>query len=122
MRRLICGMLEAVGVENLLLTNCVADARLSLRIHAPDIILLDRQLRDGDGLSLLRRVRASVDRVRATIPIIMLTAHGDEATVLAARDSGANAFLVKPVSAERLIRRIAWIVDPQSIDLDPVFE
>lgn len=114
MRRLIAGMLEAVGINDIILNNGINDARLTLRVHAPDIIILDHLMRDGYGIDLLRELRATEDRVRAEIPVIMLTAHGDTTTVEEAREAGATSFLVKPVSAERLIRRLAWVIDPSA--------
>ncbi len=74
----------------------------------PDLITIDLGLPDGDGLQLIRKIRD-----RSDIPIIVLSARGDDSTVLTAVRLGADAFLVKPFSAialqahvEALIRRI----------------
>jgi CheY-like chemotaxis protein len=72
--------------------------------HQPDLILMDVQLPELDGLTLMRRLRALP--VFATTPIITLTAltmPRDREHCLAA---GANAYLSKPVRLKELVRLI----------------
>ncbi|MGH2584944.1 MAG: response regulator [Dehalococcoidia bacterium] len=67
----------------------------------PDVILLDLMLPDVDGLEVCRRVRE-----RSTVPIIVLSARGEEALKVRALDLGADDYLTKPFGAEELIARV----------------
>ena len=74
----------------------------------PDVILLDWMLPGESGLSLARRWRSS-PRSKA-VPIIMLTARGDEADRVAGLDAGADDYLVKPFSPRELLARIRAVL------------
>jgi DNA-binding response OmpR family regulator len=67
-----------------------------------DAILLDRQLPDGDGLSLVRRLRGRKDGT----PVLVLTARGDIPDRVAGLDSGADDYLAKPFAFEELLARL----------------
>ncbi|MEJ6781926.1 response regulator transcription factor [Aminobacter sp. Piv2-1] len=67
-----------------------------------DAILLDRQLPDGDGLTLVPRLRA---RGNAT-PVLVLTARGDTADKVDGLDMGADDYLAKPFAFEELLARL----------------
>lgn len=74
----------------------------------PDVILLDWMLPGESGLTLARRWRASA-RTKA-IPILMLTARGDEADRVAGLDAGADDYIVKPFSPRELLARIRAVL------------
>ena len=74
----------------------------------PDVILLDWMLPGESGLSLARRWRTA-PRSKA-VPIIMLTARGDEADRVAGLDAGADDYLVKPFSPRELLARIRAVL------------
>ena len=74
----------------------------------PDVILLDWMLPGESGLALARRWRASA-RTKA-IPILMLTARGDEADRVAGLDAGADDYIVKPFSPRELLARIRAVL------------
>ena len=67
----------------------------------PDVILLDLMLPDLDGLEVCRRVRE-----RAAVPIIVLSARGEESTKVQALDVGADDYLTKPFGAQELLARL----------------
>ncbi|HEY9668316.1 MAG TPA: response regulator, partial [Coleofasciculaceae cyanobacterium] len=74
----------------------------------PDLILMDIQMPEMDGLEATRRIRA--ETVLADIPIIALTAlamPGDRERCLAA---GANDYMTKPVSLKKLVSAIAQYI------------
>ncbi len=73
------------------------------RTH-PRLVLLDIMLPGLDGLSVCRRLRA--DAETAEIPIIMLTAKGEERDVIAGLDAGATDYVTKPFSKAVLLARI----------------
>ena len=74
----------------------------------PDVILLDWMLPGESGLALARRWRSAV-RTKA-VPILMLTARGDEADRVAGLDAGADDYIVKPFSPRELLARIRAVL------------
>ncbi len=95
--------LEAEGFE----VDSVArgdDAELHLRDHTPDLVLLDWMLPGLSGIELCRRLRARRDTER--VPIIMLTARGEETERVRGLATGADDYVVKPFSLPELIARI----------------
>jgi two-component system response regulator RegX3 len=71
----------------------------------PDLILLDVMLSDGSGLDVCREVRRHSD-----LPIIMLTARGDETDRVVGLELGADDYVVKPFSARELVARIRAVL------------
>ncbi len=69
--------------------------------EAPDLILLDLGLPDADGVEVTRRIREW-----STVPIIILSARGDEMNKVEALDAGANDYLTKPFGLPELFARI----------------
>lgn len=74
----------------------------------PDVILLDWMLPGESGLTLARRWRSAA-RTKA-VPILMLTARGDEADRVAGLDAGADDYIVKPFSPRELLARIRAVL------------
>lgn len=70
-------------------------------MRAPDVVLLDLGLPDGDGLEVVGRLRAW-----STVPIIVISARGRDRDKVEALDAGADDYLTKPFSAEELLARI----------------
>jgi two-component system, OmpR family, response regulator RegX3 len=71
----------------------------------PDLILLDVMLSDGSGLDVCREVRR-----HSAVPIIMLTARGDETDRVVGLELGADDYVVKPFSARELVARIRAVL------------
>ncbi|MEO7760797.1 MAG: phosphate regulon transcriptional regulator PhoB [Casimicrobiaceae bacterium] len=96
----------------------------------PDVVLLDWMLPKMSGLAMARHLRA--DRRTRALPIIMITARGDEPDKLAGLEHGADDYVTKPFSPKELVARIKAVLrrrkpedagDPLqagSIVLDPV--
>jgi two-component system nitrogen regulation response regulator GlnG len=92
----------AGGVE--VLTAATASAALEqLRARRPDVIVLDLQLPDRDGLDLYGEISA-LDPRR---PVVFITAHGTTQTAIEAMKRGAFDYLVKPVDFERVSQVVA---------------
>jgi two-component system KDP operon response regulator KdpE len=79
----------------------VAEGTAAIREHNPAIILLDLGLPDGDGLTVLRSIRPD-----SKVPVIVLSARGQEGDKVAALDSGADDYLTKPFGTGELMARI----------------
>ncbi len=84
------------------------DAEVSVTEDAPDLIVLDWMLPGLSGLELCRRLRAS--REGRSIPIIMLTARGEETDRIRGLTIGADDYVVKPFSLPELLARIRAIL------------
>ncbi|MGG6896682.1 MULTISPECIES: response regulator transcription factor [Rhizobium] len=88
------------NVENL------ADADTALYDDVYDAVVLDRRLPDGDGLSLVKSLRARGD----IVPVLVLTAKGDLLDRIAGLDSGADDYLGKPFAFDELLARLRAIL------------
>jgi len=86
-------------------TPSVAEAELAFDAGEPDLVLLDVMLPDGDGRDLCRQLRR-----RSDVPIVMLTARGEEIDRIVGLELGADDYVVKPFSARELSARIRAIL------------
>lgn len=75
----------------------------------PDVVVVDRRLPDGDGLDLVRRLRANAAMRRT--PIIVVTAGHDESLRYGVLRAGADDYLSKPINPEELRARIQQILE-----------
>jgi two-component system phosphate regulon response regulator PhoB len=85
-----------------------ASAQRELDAVLPDVILLDWMLPGESGLALAKRWRAN-PRTKA-VPIIMLTARGDEMDRVAGLDAGADDYIAKPFSTKELLARVRAVL------------
>jgi two-component system KDP operon response regulator KdpE len=83
----------------------LAEALRSWDADRPDLILLDLGLPDGDGSSLIRRVRRDT-----TTPILVLSARGQEHDKVTALDAGADDYVTKPFGLAELRSRMAAVL------------
>jgi two-component system KDP operon response regulator KdpE len=81
--------------------STLTDAVRECTNTAPDLVLLDLGLPDGDGADLLRRLRALTD-----VPIIVLSERVEEEEKVALLDAGADDFIIKPCGADELLARV----------------
>ena len=88
-----------------------ADARaaqIAIAEQVPDLILLDWMLPGTSGLELARRLRK--EELSREVPIIMLTARGEEADRVIGLELGADDYVVKPFSAREVVARIRAVL------------
>lgn len=109
--------------------NDVEQARTTLEGERPNLILLDWMLPGMSGIDYARRLR-TVPETR-DIPIIMLTAKGEEADKVRGLETGADDYITKPFSTKELIARVkavlrrysnaeqSGIVEVEGLTLDP---
>jgi two-component system, OmpR family, response regulator RegX3 len=83
----------------------VATGESALEASPADLVLLDLRLPDIDGLDVCRRLRE-----RSRVPIIVLTARGEEADRVVGLELGADDYVVKPYGLRELIARIRAVV------------
>jgi two-component system phosphate regulon response regulator PhoB len=85
-------------------TESAEQALEKLGVMLPEIVLVDWMLPGMEGPELVKRIRK--DELTATIPIIMLTARGEEADKLRGFDTGADDYITKPFSPKELLARM----------------
>jgi two-component system response regulator RegX3 len=98
---------EAIGREGFE-TKVAGTAEESLRLASqlePDLVLLDVMLPDGSGFDVCRELRQT-----SQVPIIMLTARGEEADRIVGLELGADDYVVKPFSAREVVARIRAVL------------
>ena len=88
----------------------------ALKRTVPDILLLDLMLPGVDGLEICRRVKADARTRR--VPVIMLTAKGEEADVVVGLELGADDYVTKPFSPRILGARIRAVLRRQAQETD----
>jgi CheY-like chemotaxis protein len=79
------------------------------RASLPDLVLLDLKMPGLDGFEVLRQLKAAP--VLRRVPVIILTSSREEGDRAMSYDSGANSYLVKPVSFEGMLRVVRTIED-----------
>ncbi|MDR3120551.1 MAG: response regulator transcription factor [Clostridiales bacterium] len=84
--------------------SCAKDFWQAVSERLPNLVLLDIMLPGEDGLSILRRLRAS--RTTAKLPVMMLTAKGTEYDRVVGLDLGADDYLPKPFGMMELVARV----------------
>ena len=77
----------------------------AFRSRAPDLVLLDVMLPDGDGRDVLREIRSAT-----RTPVVMLTARGEEMDRVLGLELGADDYVTKPFSAAELVARIRAVL------------
>ncbi len=87
--------------DDVLIAHSGADAINQVALAGPDIVILDLGLPDIDGLEVCRRVREF-----SNVPIVVLSAYGDERRKVEALDSGADDFVTKPFGMAELEARL----------------
>ena len=78
-----------------------AEALTAAAAHPPDAVILDLVLPDGTGTDVCRELRTWTD-----VPVIVLSAVGEESEKVAALDAGADDYVTKPFSVEELLARL----------------
>lgn len=99
-RRFLRATLEAANYR-IKEAETAKDGLLQARTQRPDLILLDLGLPDGDGLDVTKKIRAD-----SAVPIVVLSARGQEQDKVAALDAGADDYLTKPFGVNELSARI----------------
>jgi DNA-binding response OmpR family regulator len=94
--------LAVEGFNDVFEVGVVADLDNALSHANPDLILLDIQMPDGNGIDICQRLR----RNGFAKPIVMLTAKGAEGDIVLGLEAGANDYITKPLRLGELVARI----------------
>lgn len=90
------------------------EALVHIKTHLPDLVLLDVLLPGLDGLEICKALRCHPNT--ATTPIVMLTARGEDADVVAGLELGADDYLTKPFSPRILLARMKAVLRRRQVD------
>jgi two-component system, chemotaxis family, chemotaxis protein CheY len=110
MRAMVRSLLATIGVRRVTEAENGIVALEKIHDEPPDVIILDWEMPLLNGPELVRIVRSPGVFPTPDIPIIMLSAHGEQWRILESVKLGVNEFLCKPVSAKMLYERLISIL------------
>ena len=128
-REMLCFVLEQKGYEAVEAED-YDTALAKIQEPYPELILLDWMLPGGSGLNLIKHLKR--DELTRQIPVVMLTARGEEEDKVKGLEVGADDYITKPFSPKELMARlkavmrrvsptsIEEVIDVQGLKLDPV--
>ena len=128
-REMHCFVLEQKGYETVEAED-YADGLAKVREPYPELIVLDWMMPGGSGIQFLKQLKQ--DEMTRQIPVVMLTARGEEEDKVRGLEAGADDYITKPFSPKELTARLHAVmrrVSPTSVDevievqglkLDPV--
>ncbi|MBL0440198.1 phosphate regulon transcriptional regulator PhoB [Aeromonas veronii] len=128
-REMLCFVLEQKGYETMEAED-YADGLAKVREPYPELIVLDWMMPGGSGIQFIKQLKQ--DEVTRQIPVVMLTARGEEEDKVRGLEAGADDYITKPFSPKELTARLHAVmrrVSPTSVDevievqglkLDPV--
>ncbi len=105
LRKMICGMLRKEGFSFVDTAAGCSDALFYLSKQQPELVILDIGLPDGDGFSLMQKIRAAAD-----IPVLFLSARDEDNDRLLGLGLGADDYMTKPFLPKELILRLTAIL------------
>jgi DNA-binding response OmpR family regulator len=104
LRKLVQEYLEGYGFQIIALPDGLSVLK-TIRRESPDIVILDIMLPGRDGLDVLKDIRAE-----HTLPVIMLTAKGEDADRIVGLELGADDYLPKPFNPRELLARMKAVI------------
>jgi two-component system phosphate regulon response regulator OmpR len=104
LRKLLKEYLEGNGFKVLTLTDG-SDVKKTLQKESPEMVILDIMLPGKDGLEVLKEIRMD-----DTLPVIMLTAKGDQTDRIVGLELGADDYLPKPFNPRELLARMKAVL------------
>jgi two-component system chemotaxis response regulator CheY len=103
-RKLVVLLLDKLGVTNVVAVVNGQEAQEQLQGKAFDLLLADWHMPEMDGIGLLKSVKA--DLSLKSMKVLMVTADDDQKHIMEAILAGADGYLVKPVTQERLQQKL----------------
>ena len=111
--RIVCDYLDRAGFRSVE----AVDGRTALQLaqrDRPDLVVLDLGLPDMDGLDVIRRLRE-----KSRVPVVVLTARGEESDRLVGLELGADDYVVKPFSPKEIVARVRAVLRRTEQAADP---
>lgn len=113
MRTIISTVLRSLGFSN---QGFAEDGHVAFRLipeYAPDLIVTDIKMPNGDGLDFIRAVRNKFPEPFNSTPILVITAHATERDVRESLASGIDQFLTKPLAPKSLAQRLNVLIEEE---------
>jgi len=115
MRTILRSVLSGFGIRSVFEASDGAEALELVVDRKPDVILLDWVMNPFGGNEFLRILRGDRDPVISTVPVIVITAHAQRATILEAIKIGVHGFVAKPISPAILYQHIGEVLERQEM-------
>jgi len=120
--RLVTDVLSHLGFTSVTVCHSGTEAAEKIRTDLFDIVITDWRMPDMQGIDLIRFIRNSPESPCQRIPIILLTGNTGTNYIFEARDAGVTEYMIKPFSAQQLVRRIKAIIErPKSYVEAPTY-
>lgn len=118
----LCSMLklQLEDMYNIYLANDGVEGLKKVHLYHPDIVVTDQMMPNMDGIEMLQRIRK--DFQISHIPVIILTAKGNDEAKTKAISLGANAYITKPFSKDYLIARIEQLLKERKLFRERVWQ
>ena len=104
LRRLIA---NEPGLEVCAEADTVHEARQAIRDHAPDVVVVDISLREGDGIELIKDVRAH----HPSLPLLVLSMHDESIYAERLLAAGANGYIMKQAASDQFIAALRRVLE-----------
>ena len=85
----------------------VREARQAIREHAPDVVVADVSLKDGDGIHLVKDIRAH----HPDLPVLVLSMHDESVYAERLLAAGANGYIMKDAASDQFIRALRRVLE-----------
>lgn len=108
---LVRAILHSFGSRELYDANDGAAGLHLIQQYEPDIVITDWAMKPMSGIQMVKTMRHHENQTIRFMPVIMLTGYSERGRIVAARDSGINEYLLKPVSPKSLYSRIRAIIE-----------
>ena len=106
-REMLCFVLEQKGYETVEAED-YADGLAKVREPYPELIVLDWMMPGGSGIQFLKQLKQ--DEMTRQIPVVMLTARGEEEDKVRGLEAGADDYITKPFSTQEMLARIRAVL------------
>ncbi len=110
-QNLVYGVLSSLGFTNITVASSGRKALDKISTNKFDFIITDWRMEDLDGIDVVHHIRKSQKPPLCNTPIIMLTGNTEAHHVKTAISAGVNGYLIKPFSAEQLVKRIRTVIE-----------
>lgn len=108
---LIVSVLEGIGAKSISVAMNGEQGYEVFNNEYNDIIIADWDMEPMDGITFTKKIRTDASCVNNVVPIILLTGYAEKARIATARDAGVTEYVIKPFTAETLIKRITHVIN-----------
>lgn len=110
-RVLLTEVLKGLGVTKIAVAVDGEDGFTAFTQIRPDVVITDWMMPKLDGIEMTRRIRTLSDDDLQKVPVILVTAKSERRQIEAARGSGIDEFLLKPISAKSICDRLREVIE-----------